>query len=71
MRFRWILVVGLLVVLYFADRKQMPIPETPYFLFLVVLFLYADLSKKLDRIESKVDDMGKGNSLTEHADQTY
>jgi hypothetical protein len=58
-RFRWVFVAILLVALYFADGRRLPIPDTPYLLFLAALFGYAGLSRQLDRIERKVDEMAK------------
>ena len=59
MRFRWFLVAILVVGLYFADGRRLPIPETPYLLFLLALFCFAGLSKQLSRLERKVDEMAR------------
>jgi hypothetical protein len=44
-------------------------PTGPFFL--IALFLFADLSKKLDRTERKVDEMAKTDSLAERTTRAH
>ncbi|HWX94132.1 MAG TPA: hypothetical protein VNY29_16015 [Terriglobales bacterium] len=54
MRLRWVLVAVLVLTLYFEDRGNFTLVRNTLWLFAAV-FIFASLSKQLNRIERKVD----------------
>jgi len=54
MRLRWVLVAVLVLTLYFEDRGNFTLVRNTLWPFAAV-FIFASLSKQLNRIERKVD----------------
>jgi len=64
LRWRWVLVAILVVILYFLDGRHLPDIDHEYFFLLVALFLFASVNKQLERIERRVDAISKGETAS-------
>ena len=66
LRWRWVLAVLLLLVLYFIDRGHIHFPNDPeVWWYLMAMYLVGSFGGQLKRIEDKLDAISKS---TERAD---